>query len=70
MSTIPLEKVAPLFNPATFAVRGAVDELLRVLRAEYPLSQAEVPGFDRHWVVTRYADIQFISVNGIVCLAG
>ena len=61
MSIIPLELVAPLFNPATFAERGAVDDLLRKLRSDYPLSQAEVPGFDRHWIVTRYKDIQHIS---------
>jgi cytochrome P450 len=61
MERIPVELVAPLFNPATFAIRGAVDELLLRLRADYPLSQAEVPGYDRHWIVTRYADIQFVS---------
>ena len=63
MDLIPVELVAPLFNPATFAQRGAVDDLLKRLRSDYPLSQAEVPGYDRHWIVTRYADIQFISRN-------
>lgn len=61
MQTIPLPLVAPLFNPATFAIPGAVDELLKRLREEYPLSQAAVPGYDKHWIVTRHADIQFIS---------
>ena len=61
MQTIPVPLVAPLFNPATFAIPGAVDELLKRLRNDYPLSQADVPGYDKHWIVTRHADIQFIS---------
>jgi cytochrome P450 len=61
MGQIPPELVAPLFNPATFAIRGAVDELLTRLRCEYPLAQAEVPGYDKHWIVTRHSDIQSIS---------
>jgi cytochrome P450 len=61
MQTIPAPLVAPLFNPATFAIPGAVDTLLKRLRDDYPLSQAEVPGYDRHWIVTRHADIQFVS---------
>lgn len=61
MDPIPSALVAPLFDPATFAVRGAVDELLRTLRDEYPLARAEVPGYDPHWIVTRHADIQAVS---------
>lgn len=61
MQTIPTELVAPIFNPATFAIRGAVDELFNNLRREYPLAQAEVPGYDPHWIVTRHADIQTVS---------
>ena len=61
MKTIPKELIAPLFNPATFAVRGAVDDLLSKLRCDYPLAQAQVPGYDPHWIVTRHADIQAIS---------
>jgi cytochrome P450 len=38
-----------------------VDELLTRLRSDYPLSRVEVPGYDAHWIVTRHADIQFIS---------
>ena len=61
MKTIPVELVAPLFNPATFSVRGAIDELLMRLRDEYPLAKANVPGYAPHWIVTRYRDIQAIS---------
>lgn len=61
MSTIPLELIAPLFNPATFATRGAVDEMLREVRERYPLAQAEVPGYDPYWIVSRHADIQTVS---------
>ena len=61
MKTIPTELVAPIFNPATFAVRGAVDNILKKLRTDYPLAQAQVPGYDPHWIVTRHADIQAVS---------
>ncbi len=61
MATIPTELIGPLFNPATFAVRGAVDDLLAELRRDYPLAQAEVPGYDPHWIVCRHADIQEVS---------
>lgn len=61
MNTIPTELVAPIFNPATFAVRGAVDDILKKLRTDYPLAQAQVPGYDPHWIVTRHADIQAVS---------
>jgi cytochrome P450 len=60
-TTIPTELIAPLFNPATFGVRGAVDTLLTRVRSEYPLSIAEVPGFEPHWIVTRHADVVEIS---------
>jgi cytochrome P450 len=61
MQIIPTPLVAPLFNPATFAVRGAIDELMTTLRREYPLAVAEVPGYDPHWIVSRHADIQEVS---------
>lgn len=61
MRSIPPELIAPLFNPATFAERGAVDQLLRTVRREYPLARAEVPGYDPYWIVARHADIQTVS---------
>lgn len=61
MNVIPTELIAPLFNPASFAVRGQVDELLTTVRREYPLARAEVPGYDPHWIVSRHADIQEVS---------
>jgi len=61
MTVIPVELVAPLFVPSSFATRGLVDELLRELRARYPLARAEVPGFDPYWIVTRHADVVEIS---------
>ena len=61
MQLIPTELIAPLFNPASFAERGQIDELLKTLRRDYPLARAEVPGYDPHWIVTRHADIQTVS---------
>lgn len=54
---IPTELAAPLFNPATFSVRGAADDILCRIRSEYPLCVAEIPGFDPHWIVSRHADV-------------
>ncbi len=61
MTTIPPDLIAPLFNPATFAVRGAVDEILREVRERYPFARVEVPGYDPHWIVSKHADIQLVS---------
>ncbi len=61
MSVIPVELIAPLFNPVTFAERGAVDALLTIIRRDYPLARAEVPGYDPHWIVSRHADVQAVS---------
>ncbi len=58
---IPTELVAPVFNPATFGIRGAAHDIFTRLRRDYPLSIAEVPGFDPHWIVTKYADLREIS---------
>ena len=60
-STIPTDLIAPAFDPATFGRRGAVHEIFRRLRAEYPLALAQVPGFDPHWVVTKHADLREIT---------
>jgi cytochrome P450 len=58
---IPTELVAPVFNPVTFGQRGAVHEIFTRLRRDYPLSLAEVPGYDPHWIVTKHADLREIS---------
>lgn len=58
---IPTELIAPIFNPASFADRAGVENLLTRLRREYPLSIAEVPGYDPHWIVTRYKDVREVS---------
>ena len=60
-SIIPTELIAPAFNPASFANRPAIHELFTRLRRDYPLSIAEVPGFDPHWVVTKWADVREIT---------
>jgi cytochrome P450 len=57
---IPTELVAPVFNPATFGQRGAAHTIFTRLRREYPLSKAEVPGYDPHWIVTKYDDLREI----------
>ena len=61
MNLIPTELIAPVFNPATFATRGAVDQIFSEIRQRYPLAQAEVPGYDPYWIVSRHADIQEVS---------
>ena len=58
---IPTELIAPAFNPATFGVTGAAHEVFTRLRRDYPLSIAEVPGYDPHWIVTKYADLREIT---------
>lgn len=58
---IPPELVAPAFNPASFADREQVNALFARLRKDYPLSQVDVPGYDRHWIVTKYADLREIA---------
>lgn len=58
---IPVELVAPVFNPVTFAQPAVVHELFTRLRREYPLAIAEVPGYDPHWIVTRHADLREIT---------
>lgn len=58
---IPPELVAPIFNPASFADRRQVDDLLARLRRDYPLNKVEVPGYDPHWIVTRMADLREIA---------
>lgn len=58
---IPVELIAPAFNPATFGIRGAPHALFTRLRKDYPLAIAEVPGYDPHWIVTKYDDIREIT---------
>jgi cytochrome P450 len=53
--------VAPAFDPATFADRDAVHSVFTRLRNEYPLNQVEVPGYDPHWMVVKYADLREIA---------
>ncbi len=60
-SIIPTELIAPVFDPATFGVRGAAHEVFTRLRRDYPLSMAQAPGYDPHWVVTKYADLREIT---------
>ena len=58
---IPPELVAPAFDPATFVDRDAVHSVFTRLRNEYPLNQVEVPGYDPHWMVVKYADLREIA---------
>lgn len=62
-SIIPVELIAPAFNPATFGIgmREVIDQLFTRLRRDYTLAKAEVPGFDPHWIVTKYDDIREIT---------
>ena len=58
---IPVELIAPAFNPASFADRDAIHALFTRLRRDYPLAVAEVPGYDPHWIVTKYEDVREIT---------
>lgn len=58
---VPAELVAPVFNPETFRNRDRIDEIFQTLRRDHPLSIAHVPGFDPHWIVTKYDDIREIT---------
>ncbi|MBI5619264.1 MAG: cytochrome P450 [Gammaproteobacteria bacterium] len=60
-SKIPADVIAPLFNPASFKDRPAMERLLTRIRHDYPLSIAEVPGYDPHWFVTKYKDAREIT---------
>lgn len=68
--TIPTELVAPIFNPATFADRDAVHAMLTRLRRDYPLAVAEVPGYDPHWIVTRYKDLREVARQDAIFHSG
>ncbi|MDD3444150.1 MAG: cytochrome P450 [Zavarzinia sp.] len=58
---IPVDLVAPVFAPQTFGSREKIQEIFTTLRRDYPLSIAEVPGYDPHWIVTKYEDIREIT---------
>lgn len=58
---IPTELVAPIFNPHTFGQRGVIHDIFKRLRKDYPLAKAEVPGYDPHWIVTKYNDIREVT---------
>lgn len=58
---IPVDLVAPIFAPSTFGSREKIQDIFKVLRRDYPLSIAEVPGYDPHWIVTKYEDIREIT---------
>ncbi|MDD3447144.1 MAG: cytochrome P450 [Zavarzinia sp.] len=59
--TIPLDLIAPIYNPATFTRPDEVDRIFERLRREHPLAVADVPGYDPHWIVTKYEDVREIS---------
>lgn len=58
---VSADLVAPIFDPKTFGNRDVVHGIFTKLRAEHPLSLAEVPGYDPHWIVTKYDDIREIT---------
>lgn len=63
VTKIPTELIAPAFNPATFGIgrRDVIDKLFTRLRKDYPLGLAEVPGYDPHWIVTKYDDLREVT---------
>jgi len=58
---IPLDLIAPIYNPETFVHPEKVDLIFERLRHEHPLAVAEVPGYDPHWIVTRHEDVREIT---------
>lgn len=58
---IPTELVAPIFNPASYKEREKMEQVFAKIRHDYPLSIAEVPGYDPHWIVTKYKDVREIT---------
>lgn len=58
---IPTELVAPIWNPSAYKNREAIEDIFTILRRDYPLSIAEVPGYDPHWIVTKYKDVREVS---------
>lgn len=55
------ELVAPIFNPASFSHREKIDGIFAALRRDHPLACVEVPGYDPHWMVTKYSDVKEIT---------
>ncbi len=58
---IPPELFAPVWNPAAYKNRDAIEQIFATLRRDYPLNKVEVPGYDPHWVVTKYKDVREVS---------
>jgi len=58
---IPVELIAPIYNPKTFGDRDQVRRIFKTLRDEYPVAIAEVPGYDPHWIITRFEDVREIT---------
>lgn len=58
---IPVNLISPLFMPQTFTDMDKVNGILTSLRKDYPLSRAEVPGYDPYWIVTKYDDVREVS---------
>jgi cytochrome P450 len=58
---IPTELVAPIYNPKSFGDRELIKRIFKTLRDEYPVAIAEVPGYDPHWIITRFEDVREIT---------
>ncbi len=58
---IPPELFAPVWNPKSYADRDAIEEIFATLRRDYPLCKVETPGYEPHWVVTKYKDVREVS---------
>lgn len=58
---IPPELFAPVWNPASYANREAVEAIFTTLRQDYPLSKVETPGYEPHWIVCKYKDVREVS---------
>lgn len=67
-NVIPVELVAPLFDPMTYGIgaRDKAHDIMKQIRRDYPLAKAVVPGFDPMWIACRYKDVREVLRNDAV----
>lgn len=67
---LPEGLVRTIIDPEAHAVVTPVDEAFTWIRANAPLAQASIEGFDPFWVVSRHHDIQWISTQPALFSSG
>ncbi|RUN76539.1 cytochrome P450 [Sphingomonas sp. TF3] len=67
---VPADVAATVVAPKSYVDDTVIYPALAWLRDNVPLGKASVPGYDRFWLVTRYADVMAISRNAKVFING